>query len=268
MSDKIDATQAVAVAATLSSASRRPQASTPVPIINLADGSIADDHSAFDNRKRPFETLQSRLTPTRPAPSSNINASPNHFASIGTKHKTPKNKRQQKIWDGAPDPEASMKMDIAVADLIHSNVLSFTFGRDMKLQKCFDLARRLPPGYVPPDRHAVGGPLLNTLYGINWTEGITMLMADCKLYGITLFGDGATIKTIPMINALGAGVNNPFALLDVFDCSDHCANAGKKDAVYIARLFLPLIKKLEESTNKNVRCGVSFICIILNSVLG
>ena len=125
MSDEIDATQTVAVAATLSSASRRPRASTPVPLINLADGSIADDHSANDNRKRPFETLQlqSRLTPTRPAPSSNINASPNHFASIGTKHKTPKNKRQQKICDGAPNPEGSMKMDIAVADLIHSNVL-------------------------------------------------------------------------------------------------------------------------------------------------
>ena len=37
MSDEIDATQAVAVAATLASASRRPQASTSVPMINLAD---------------------------------------------------------------------------------------------------------------------------------------------------------------------------------------------------------------------------------------
>ena len=172
------------------------------------------------------------------------------------------------MWDGAPIPEVSMKMDIAVAALVHSNVLIFTVGKDMKFQKCIDLVRRPPPDYVPPDHNAVGVPLFNTLYGINWTEGITILMADCKLYGITLFGDGATIKTIPMINALGAGVNNPFALLDVFDCSDHCANAGKKDAVYIATLFLPLIKKLEESTDKNVRCVVSFICIILNSVLG
>ena len=57
-----------------------------------------------------------------------------------------------------------------------------------------------------------------------------MLLADSTLFGLTLFGDGATIKTIPMINALAAGVNNPFALLDVFDCSEHCSKAGKKDA--------------------------------------
>ena len=129
MSDEIDATHSVVVAATLVSASRSPRASTPVPTINLADGSIADDHSAYDNRKQPFETLQSRLTPTRPSPSSNINASPNHFTSIGTKLKTSKNKRQQKIWDGAPNPEASMEMNSAVADLIHSNVLLFPLGR-------------------------------------------------------------------------------------------------------------------------------------------
>jgi len=251
MSGEIDVTQAVAVATTLASSSRRRRGFTSEPMINLADGPDADDHSANDNRKRPFETSQTRLTTTTPAPSSNSNAPPNHFASRGAKTKTPKNKRQQKIWNGTPDPESSMKMDIAIADLIHSNVLPFTFGKDMKFQKCIDIARRLPPDYVPPDRHAVGGPLLNALYSINWTEGITMLLADCQLYGITLFGDGATIKTIPMINALAAGVNNPFALLDVFDCSEHCSKAGKKDAPYIAKLFLPLIKRLEESRDKN-----------------
>ena len=97
MSDEIDATQAVAIAATLVSASRRPRASTPEPIINLADDSNAGGHNSNDNRKRPFETLQCKLKShltiiTRPAFSSNSNASSNHFASIGAKHKTPTNK--------------------------------------------------------------------------------------------------------------------------------------------------------------------------------
>ena len=99
-------------------------------------------------------------------------------------------------------------------------------------------------GYITPDRHTVGGKLLKTLYFINWNEGITILVTDSKLYGVCLFGDGATIKTIPMINALAAGVNNPFCLLDVFDCSEQCSKEGKKDTAYHAKLFLPLIHQL------------------------
>ena len=85
--------------------------------------------------------------------------------------------------------------------------------------------------------------MLKALYAINWLESITILVADSNLFRITLFGDGAMIKTIPMGNTLAAGVNNPFALLDVFDCSEHCSKAGRKDASYIAKLFLSLIKK-------------------------
>ena len=47
-----------------------------------------------------------------------------------------------------------------------------------------------------------------------------------------------------MVNALGAGVHNNFSMINVFDYSYHCSNGGKKDASYIASLFLPLIKKL------------------------
>jgi hypothetical protein len=59
-----------------------------------------------------------------------------------------------------------------------------------------------------------------------------------------LYGDGATIATTRLINALGAGVHNSFAMLDVFDCTGHRAEGGIKDAVYIAGLFIPLIAKL------------------------
>ena len=71
-------------------------------------------------------------------------------------------------------------------------------------------------------------------------------MLDAKIFAVTLFGYGATIKTVPMVNAIGAGVQNKFSMLDVFDCLDHCSNGGKKDSLYIASIFLPLIKKLEK----------------------
>ena len=59
------------------------------------------------------------------------------------------------------------------------------------------------------------------------------------------FGDGATTKTCPLINILAAGVNNPFAFLDVVDCTNHASAGKKKDAKYIACLIHPFIEKME-----------------------
>ena len=47
-----------------------------------------------------------------------------------------------------------------------------------------------------------------------------------------------------MVNDLSDGVNNPFALLDVFDFLDCCAEGWKKDEVYVASLSLTLIDNL------------------------
>ena len=102
----------------------------------------------------------------------------------------------------------------------------------------------------------MGGELLRKLYDVNWVQETDTLLKDSHIFGISLFGDGATIKTTPMINALGAGVHNSFAMLDVFDCTGHCAEGGKKDATCIAHLFLPLITKLEQ--RKDVHVSVSF----------
>ena len=251
VSDEIDELQAVAVATTLGTKSNADRASA-VKVIDLARSKDSNE-----NRKIPFAFLTSpgattdrKLFKSQPS---------THFGSSRKRQNTGNKTYQPMIWNGAPDPEASAKMDVAVADMIHSNLMPFTFGRDMKFMKCMNLARTLPADYVPPDRDAVGGKLLKTLYTINWNEGVSILVADSKLYGVTLFGDGATIRTIPMINALAAGVNNAFCLLDVFDCSEHCSNAGKKDASYTAKLFEPLINQLENTLDKNVS-AFGFVC--------
>ena len=242
VSDEIDAIQSVAVASSQRASSKVD--SSGAEVINLAD-----NDNANANRKTLFQSLTSNIrTSNRPS------STTSHFGSSQKRHKTGKNSYQPMIWNGAPDPEAKAKMDVAVADMIHSNSMPFTFARDLKFMKVINLARTLPSDYITPDRRAVGGKLLKTLYTINWKEGITMLVADSKLYGVSIFGDGATIKNIPMINALAAGVNNPFCLLDVFDCSEHCSKAGKKDAAYHAKLFLSLIDQLENTMDKNVRC--------------
>ena len=163
------------------------------------------------------------------------------------------------MWEPPSDPQAAAEMDVALADLAHSNLYGSNFAEDAKLQRVLDIARRLPPTYTPPGRYKMGGTLLTKLYDVNWIKETHSLLKDSHIFGISLFGDGATIKTTPMINALGAGVHNSFAMLEVFDCTDHCATGGKKDASYIANLFLPLISKLENVEDPYV----SWRCLII-----
>jgi hypothetical protein len=137
-------------------------------------------------------------------------------------------------------------MDVAIADLVHSKLYDHNFGVEPKFAKILNIARRLPSSYKPPSAYKLGGELLNKLYNVNWATETSSLLRDSKTFGISLFGDGATIKTVSMVNALGAGVHNSFSMLDVFDCTEHCAKGGTKDAIYIAGLFLPLTSMLED----------------------
>ncbi len=68
-------------------------------------------------------------------------------------------------------------------------------------------------------------------------------MKESKVFCIALFGNGATIQKSPMMIYLGSSPNNPFALLDIVDCTSEMANGGKKDAKYIAALLKPIISR-------------------------
>lgn len=207
----------------------------PIPVITL-DSSPASSLTAST-----FGSSASK-------PSAN-NGGYSHFAPVAN---VTKRARQTKIWEPPCDPKATMEMDVAIADLVHSNLYKFNFAEDAKFQRVLDIARRLPPNYKPPSAHIVGGVLLSKLYDVNWNLETASLLADAHTFGISVYGDGATIKTVPMINALGAGVNNSFAMLDVFDCTDHCAEGGKKDAVFIAGKFLGVIDKIEAMVDIHV----------------
>jgi hypothetical protein len=73
-----------------------------------------------------------------------------------------------------------------------------------------------------------------------------ILLSEVDIFGLTIYGDGATIKSVPLINILAAGPNNPFALLDIVDCTTHLQSGGKKDATYVSSMILPLIKRMEK----------------------
>ena len=66
-----------------------------------------------------------------------------------------------------------------------------------------------------------------------------------------------------MIDALDYGVHNPFPMVDVFNCTDHCSVGGKKDAQYIAGLFLPLVKTPENTAEDYVSALTNIINVVL-----
>ena len=98
---------------------------------------------------------------------------------------------------------------------------------------------------MPPNRNDIAGKYLDALYVAHWKEQMKTLLSEAWVFGITVFGDGATIKTVPLVNVLAACVNNPFALLEIADCTAHLAKGGKKDAKYIAKIVMPLIQLME-----------------------
>jgi hypothetical protein len=46
---------------------------------------------------------------------------------------------------------------------------------------------------------------------------------------------------------LRSSPNNPFALLDIVDCTSEMAKDRKKDAKYIAGLLKPIISRIEQT---------------------
>ncbi len=76
---------------------------------------------------------------------------------------------------------------------------------------------------------------------------IRTLFLVVNIFGLTIYGDGAIIKSVPLINILAAGPNNPFALLDIVDCTTHLQSGGKKDALCISSMILPLIQRMENT---------------------
>ena len=116
------------------------------------------------------------------------------------------------------DPNA-FAVDVALDDLIQSNLLPFNFSEDMKLMKFIAIIRGFPADYKPPNCNAVSGQFLDNLYDVNWNSEIRTLLDDYRRFGISLFGDGATINTVPMVNDLADIVHSLLALPDFLTCS-------------------------------------------------
>jgi hypothetical protein len=63
------------------------------------------------------------------------------------------------------------------------------------------------------------GPLLDNIYQSTYDEQMRSMLKESKVFGIALFGNGTTIHKVTIMIFLGSSPNNPFALLDIVDCT-------------------------------------------------
>jgi len=139
---------------------------------------------------------------------------------------------------------------MAIADLIHSCGLPFSLASHHKFHRVLSLAKVASKKYIPPGRNKVAGELLDLNYQLYKQQMMEMLQKEADIYGITFFGDGATVKKAPLINILASSVHLPVGCLRIVDCTGHLENDGRKDAAYISELFLPHITEMEEKVPK------------------
>lgn len=170
---------------------------------------------------------------------------------------------QTKLYGNVIKTESAHLCHIAIADFICSNALPFTIAECPKFRKLLQVAKNLPPQYRPPNRHLVGGKLLDSLFKSSYKDLMQSVTSESEIFGISIFGDGATIKSIPLINILAASPNNPSALLDIVDCTSHLETGGKKDAPYLAHMILPHIQTMESMHDESMRTRKGVVDLVL-----
>ena len=99
----------------------------------------------------------------------------------------------------ANDPIANQRMDIAIADFVHSNCLPFSLTRCPKFLKVIAEAKNVGRKYLPPNQNQMSGTLLDGLYVSNYDEMMRTLLLESRIFGVTIFGDGATITNTPLL---------------------------------------------------------------------
>ena len=92
--------------------------------------------------------------------------------------------------------------NVAFAHFTLANLLSFRLGECILLCQFVQADQQCGPEYMPPDCMEVGHKLLDTKFKTYYHKEVTKLFEELGLYSIFVYGDGATIKTMPFINVL------------------------------------------------------------------
>jgi hypothetical protein len=214
--------------------------------------SASDAYTASRKKKTPPGTIKNASTPTESLITRQTQTQLNFThgtPSSGQSNPSP-TLHQQKLGD-VVDPQSEATLTMAIADLIHACGLPFSLASHHKFLRVLALAKTVSKKYIPPGRNKVAGELLDLNYQVYKQKNLDLLQKEANIFGISFFGDGATVKKSPLINILASSVHLPVGCLRIVDCTGHLETDGRKDATFISDLFIPHISEME---NKIPKC--------------
>lgn len=85
-------------------------------------------------------------------------------------------------------------LDMVIADFIHSKGLPFSIVEDIKFKQLIFHATRASHNYECPSRKKICGEFLDHLYSKYKKDCQNALKIEQNKYGLSIMGDGATIK--------------------------------------------------------------------------
>ena len=92
---------------------------------------------------------------------------------------------QLKLCGPKMDPNAPLKMDVALSDFLHSHCLPFLLADDAKMLQLIQVVRSLGPCYKPPSRKLIAGKYLDAIHETSYKQQMTALLLEAKIYGVT-----------------------------------------------------------------------------------
>lgn len=135
---------------------------------------------------------------------------------------------------------------MAIADFFHCDNLPDTLAESPRFRRIINLARLVGSDFKCPNKKLIGGELLDINFKNCYERNKKDLLSEVSAFGFAWIGDGATVHRMPLINVLCTSGVTPPTVVGIYDCSEHLAGGGKKDASFIANLFEGYTKEFDK----------------------
>jgi hypothetical protein len=141
------------------------------------------------------------------------------------------------------------QVEMSIADFFHCQNIPDAVVESPQFMRMVRQCRLLDKDFVIPNKKKIGGELLDINFANITAINKGKLLAEAKVFGVTMMGDGATIHRMPLFNILAMSGSTPPLTIGIADCTKHMAAGGKKLASYIADIFQDKVEEYNPNHN-------------------
>lgn len=120
---------------------------------------------------------------------------------------------QLKLTMNSSTPETSKKLDVEIADFMHTSSLSLSASKDTKIQAIIWFAKHVLCGYIMPSSFSITGLLLEVNYNVYVSKVMKSTSSNASMFGLTIYGNIAMFDKRPIINIILVLTNEPQAAI-------------------------------------------------------